>query len=581
MSWTPSEKPAVTLADSLLEQMSKNERLKAASQGLFYVGPDGRSFAAEVDALTRAEAETLGNEAKEISKFFGIYRQQERGERGRKTGDHVFMVRIKCPAGGTLDARQWIALDEATDAFGDGTLRVTSRQGVQYHHVYGLRLAPLVRHLNRHYRDRATLGACGDVSRNVMASPVDGLAGPGDPRGRELAGAIAEELAPRSSSYFQVFLSDDAGRSVRPLHADEPLYGPQYLPRKFKVGIAAPDDNSVDVLTQDVGLVPIVTDGRCDGSLFDLHSGGGLGQTHNNAHTAPLLGLHLGRIPRDAVVDVVRAIAILQREHGERRERRLARWKYTIRRLGIERVKRELRDRFGIPLADAEPQPLAPGRLHLGFGSALDGTSWYGISVESGRIHPPLRKAIRAAVETLDLGVRLTPHQDVLLTGVRDRRALLEILDGHGAARPDSVSLARRLAMACPAKPTCGLAMTEAENVLPQFLDAIEEAGLGGVDLEIRMTGCPNHCARPPTAEVGIFGYGKNDHVLLVGGARNGSRLAGVLYERISGEQMAAALVGLFRAVRDRCPAGTPPGDWLAAQDRAALRGWIGIEGVR
>ena len=578
MTWIPSDKPAVTLADSKLEEMSKNERIKAASEGLFFVS-DGKTihtFADELDALTRGEAETISGEAKELSKFFGIYRQQIRGERGRKTGEHVFMVRIKCPAGGELTAKQWAALDDAAEQFADGTLRVTSRQGIQYHYVRGTQLAKLVRHLNRHYRDEATLSACGDVNRNVMASPVDGLMGPGDPRGRELSEALADALAPKSSSYFQVFLSDDVGRSVKPMNSDEPLYGKQYLPRKFKIGIAHPDDNSVDVLTQDVGLVPILVAGTADGSLFDLYSGGGLGQTHNNDQTAPLLGILLGRIERDQVIDAVRAIATLQKEHGERRDRRLARWKYTIRRLGLDRVKRELREHFSIRLQDVASQPIPPGRLHLGFGDAIDGTSYYGISIENGRIKPDVRRGIRAAVETLGLGVRMTPHQDVVLTGVRDRAALLAILGTHGVARPDAVSRVRSLGIACPAKPTCGLAMTDAENILPHYFDALEAAGLGDVDLEVRMTGCPNNCARPPSAEIGIFGYGKNDHVILAGGSRRGTRLASVLYERVSEEQMVPALVGLFRAVKQRCPAGTPPGDWIAATAFEQLRTWIG-----
>lgn len=580
MTWTPSDKPAVTLADSPLEEMSKNEKIKVASQGLFFIGGGTATFAGQLDQLSKGEIETIDNEAKELSKFFGIYRQQVRGERGRKTGEQIFMVRIKCPAGGELSPKQWAAIDDVAELYADGTLRVTSRQGIQYHYVFGPKLAPLVRHLNRHYRDEATLSACGDVNRNVMASPVDGLVGPGDPRGRELAHQIAHELAPRTSSYFQIFLTDDEGRTVAPMHSEEPLYGPNYLPRKFKVGIGHPDDNSIDVLTQDVGLIPALVNGVADGSTWDLHSGGGLGQTHNSPQTAPLLGLFLGRIQRDQVVDAVKAIAILQKEQGERRDRRLARWKYTIRRLGVDAVKKELRERFGIRLVDAEPQVLAPGRLYTGFSDALDGTSSYGISVENGRIKPPLRKAIREAVETLDLRVRLTPHQDVLLCGITDRAALLAIFDRHGVGRAESISHARSLGIACPAKPTCGLAMTDAENVLPSYFDAIEAAGLGDVDLEIRMTGCPNNCARPPTAEIGIFGYGKNDHVLSIGGARNGSRLGTPLYARISGQQMIPALVGLFRTVKQRCPSGIAPGEWLAQQDPAQLRTWIGVEGV-
>jgi sulfite reductase beta subunit-like hemoprotein len=187
---------------------------------------------------------------------------------------------------------------------------------------------------------------------------------------------------------------------------------------------------------------------------------------------------------------------------------------------------------------------------------------------------------VREAVETLALSVVLTPQQDLLLCDVSDRAALEAILDRHGALRSERVPLARANAMACPAKPTCGLAMTDAERVLPRYLDAIEQAGLGDVDLEIRMTGCPNNCARPPSAEVGIIGYGKNDHMLLAGGARDGTRLGRPLYARIAEEQIVPVLVGLFRTVKQRCPAGTAPGDWLDAQDFAALRGWIGVDGV-
>lgn len=568
----------VTLRDSKLEEMSANERIKLESRGLFLVAEKSGShpFRAELDALSRGEP-TISSTAKEISKFFGIYKQQGRGERGKKTHDYFFMVRIKLPAGGRLSPKQWLALDDAADRFGDGTLRVTSRQGIQYHHVYGPNLAPLVRHLNRHYREEATLGACGDVSRNVMTSPADDLDPRFDPRAGELARTIASEFAPKSSGYFQAFLCDDEGKLDRPLNDEEPLYGPQYLPRKFKVGIAHPDDNSIDVLSQDVGFVPLAEGGRCDGSVFDVYSGGGLGMTHNNPSTAPLLGLHLGRVRREQVVEVARSLAVLQKENGERKDRRLSRWKYTIRRLGVDAVRAELRDRFGIQLEDAAPAPLPPLRLYLGWNAQRDGRSWYGLSVENGRLHGSQRAAVRAVVERLGATVKLTPQQDVLLCDVSDRAALEAILDEHGARRTEQVSRVRASSIACPAKPTCGLAMTDAENVLPQWIDAIEAAGYGDVDAVIRVTGCPNGCARPPTAEIGIYGYGKNDHVILVGGSREGSRLAHPLYSRICGEKMVPALVGLFRAIREH-GGGVPVGEFLHRTDPERLRSWIGIE---
>jgi len=566
--------PVASLKTASLAEMSDNERIKRESQGLFFVA-DGKAthtFIDEVRKLDSGEEASISGTAKELSKFFGIYKQQGRGERGRKTHDYFFMIRIKNPAGGRLSPKQWLALDDAADQFADGTLRLTSRQAIQYHKVYGPRLAPLMRHLNRHYRDGATVSACGDVNRNVMASPLDELDPSCAPGGLALAHEIAAELTPQSSSYFQIFASDGEGRQLAPVNTDEPIYGPQYLPRKFKIGIAHPRDGSVDVRTQDIGLVPL--DER--GERWDLYTGGGLGMTHNNPKTAPLLGEHLGRIERAQVVAACRAIVILQKENGERKDRRQARWKYTLRRLGVPAVKKELQERFGIALEDAAPVRIADMQLHLGFHAQRGGRGYYGLSVENGRLKGPQRAAVREAVEKLGCSVVLTPQQDLILCDAPDAASVERILDAHGAKRPSAVSRARANAMACPAKPTCGLAMTDAENILPHYLDAIEAAGLGAVDVVIRMTGCPNNCARPPSAEIGIFGYGKNDHVLLVGGARNGERLAHTLYARISEQQMVPALVGLLGAIREH-GAGEPAGDFLHRTDPAQLRAWVGV----
>jgi sulfite reductase (ferredoxin) len=571
--------PAVKLDCGDPARMSKNERIKSASDGLFYVQPasgERHTFIDELGALDRGESQKISNEAKELSKFFGIYQQQARGERGRKIDDHFFMIRIAAPGGDGFNRDQWFALDRAADEFADGTLRITSRQGIQYHHVYGPKLGPLIRHLNRDYRQRATLGACGDVNRNVMCSPIEGLDPEHQTGGSALAREIADELVPQTTAYFQIFLSDDEGRNLRPMNSTEPLYGEFYLPRKFKVGIAHPADNSVDVLTQDVGLMPVAMGGKTDGSVWDLYSGGGLGLTHNMPKTAALLGLYLGRIRREQVVEAVKSIAMLQREHGERKDRRQARWKYTIRRLGVDSVKRELRDGFHIDVDDADPMPLPPLALHLGWHEQRGGGGYYGISVENGRVKPELRAAVRDAVAQLDLSVRATAQQDLLLCDVEDRGALERILEQAGVEPPERISAVRKHSMACPAKPTCGLAMTDAEGILPSYMDAIEAAGLGAVDVVIRMTGCPNNCVRPPTAEIGIYGYGKNDHVVLVGGSREGTRLGHTLYARLPEEKMVSALVGLLTAIRDRAN-GQPAGEFLHHADPAELRGWVGV----
>ena len=586
---TPQE--SVTLLNADPSRMSKVEKLKAGSEGLFWVaGRERHSFAQEIDALGSGEAETISNDAKEISKHFGIYKQQERGEAGRKSSDYIFMLRLKLPAGGELSPEQWEALDEGAERFADATLRLTTRQGMQFHHVKGPNLGPLIRHINDEYVDRGyrmtTLGACGDVNRNTMCSPIDDLDRELPLASRKLAHAIAAELAPRAGgqSYYQIFLTDEAGKRLAPMSSEEPVYGAQYMPRKFKVGIAHPRDNSVDLLTQDVGLLPVVNGGLAE--EYDLYSGGGLGITHNQQQTKQLLGLYLGRVPSGQVVDAVMGIAILQKENGERKDRRQARWKYTIRRLGVDAVRRALRERFGIELKQATPQPLPPVRyLHGWHEEAGEGGHLYlCLPVENGRIRDAgevrLRQAVRQIVSEVRPGVRVTPNQDLLLCHVpaARRERVEEILRRSGVPAIEAISRTRRQAFACPALPTCGLAMTEAENILPAYVTAIEEAGLGDVDVIIRMAGCPNSCSRPPTAEIGIYGYGKNDHVIQVGGARDGSRIGAVLYPRVPEPRMKEVLIGLVRAIREANPQGLPAGEFLHETPAERLRELIGVD---
>jgi sulfite reductase (ferredoxin) len=568
----------VTLDNAGAEEMSTVERLKQSSEGLFYVHSTHESrhtMRSEIDALSARQAETISEHAKEISKHFGIYKQRERNESGKKDGDFIFMVRVKIPAG-ELTPAQWLALDAAADEYADGSLRLTARQGVQFHYVRGHNLSVLIRHINSSLSENGyqltTLGACGDVNRNTVASPIDDLDVELPLDSQQLAYAVAREMAPRSSAYYQVFLADQNGQQIAPLNPEEPIYGAQYLPRKFKVGFAHPHDNSVDLLTQDVGFLPRIDGNGGKVTGYDLYSGGGMGATHNQPATMPLLALHLGVVQRAQVVDTVRAIATIQREHGERRNRRAARWKYTIRRLGVEAVKETLRERFGIALADAEPRPLPPVRDHLGWHrEAGAGDSLYvGILIPSGRVRDEAtiryRSAIRRIVSEVEgIGVRITPNQHLILARVpAARREWVErTLAEHRVPFGSQVPAIRRLAMACPAKPTCGLAMTHAERVLPRYLAELERDGLGNVDVMIRMAGCPNSCSRPPTAEIGIIGYGKNDYVLMVGGARDGTRLARVLYPRLTEHELTAALKNLVRAIRDRNPQRLSAGDYL------------------
>jgi len=575
----------VTLENASAAEMSTVERLKQSSEGLFYVHSTHESrhtMRSEIDAMSARQAETISEHAKEIAKHFGIYKQRERNESGKKDGDFIFMVRVKNPAGGELTPAQWLSLDAAADRYGDGSLRLTARQGVQFHYVRGHNLAALVREINRSLSDDGyqltTLGACGDVNRNTVASPIDDLDAELPLDSRELAHAVAREMAPRSSAYYQVFLADRNGQQIAPIDSEEPIYGPQYLPRKFKVGFAHPHDNSVDLLTNDVGFIPRVEGRRVAG--YDLYSGGSLGATHNQPDTMPLLALYLGVVPREQVVATVRAIATLQRENGERRNRRAARWKYTIRRIGVDVVKAALRERFGIALADAQPLAQPPVRDHLGWHREAGAVErlYVGVMIPNGRVRDEARIRYRSAIrrivtEVEGVGVRVTSNQHLILAHVpaASRECVERILAEHDVPLNGAIAPIRRLAMACPAKPTCGLAMTHAERALLRYLAELEREGLGGVDVIIRMAGCPNGCSRPPTAEIGIVGYGKNEYVLTVGGARNGSRLGRVLYPRLGEHQLIEALKIVVRAIRDRNLNRLPAGDYLAQTPDAEL----------
>ncbi len=578
----------VNLLNSDVSKMSKVERLKAESEGLFWVaGKEKHSFRSELDAMVAGETETIGNEAKEISKHFGIYKQQERVE-GRKTDNYMFMIRLRMPSGGEVSAAQWAALCEASDRFADGSLRLTTRQAIQYHYVKGASLGPLVRFLNEDYPNTgyeiSTLAACGDVSRNTMCSVADELIADQPMSSRELCYAIADEMAPRTSSYFQIFLTDDAGKTSAPMNPEEPVYGKQYLPRKFKVGIGHPQDNSVDLLTQDVGLLPVTNGSEVE--EYDLYAGGGMGTTHGQKRTEALLGLYLGRVPTRQVVDVVRSIAILQKENGERKDRRQARWKYTIRRMGVDAVKSALRERFGVELKDANPQPVPPNRFFHGWhAEAGEGKSFFGVPVPSGRVKDhgewKLRTALSAIISSVPgIAVRVTGNQDLLLTHVPNgrREHVEKTLRDNGVSLPDELSLFRKMSFGCPALPTCGLAMTEAEHAIPGYADAVEAAGLGDVDVVVRMAGCPNHCSRPPSAEIGITGFGKNAHVVAVGGSREGTRIAQALYPKLSSEQMVPVLIGLLRAIRDSNPEGLPAGEFLHRTSAEELCKLVGVE---
>jgi sulfite reductase (ferredoxin) len=541
------------------------------------------------DELAASDLGHFTAEAGQMLKFHGIYQQDDRDqrrERTRREEDLAYSCMVRCAVpGGVLRRDQWLAIDRLADTVGDGGLRLTSRQGVQYHFVHKGGLRHLVAELNRGLV--TTYAACGDVVRNVMVSSA-----PYRDRDLErlesLARALVGRFRPRSGAYWELWLDGERAVSSGPSAPDggrdggdpvEPIYGAAYLPRKFKIGIAWPGDNSIDVFSQDLGLVPIAGTDGSDGAVVLV--GGGLGRSHKDPSTHPRLAEPLAWVPDVQLADLAEAVVTTFRDHGNREDRSHARLKYLIEERGLAWFRQEIEARLGSELAPPVPLPAwSRTRHHLGWHQQSNGRDgeerWFlGIPVPSGRLAAgggggggeeevrggSFRAAVRRVLETHADEVRLTPTQDLLLCGIRaeHREAVEAIVASHRVPLAAELPLTVISSMACPALPTCGQALGEAERVLPEVTGLIgqllQDRGLQEVAIETRMTGCPNGCSRPYVAELGIVGRTKTAYDLWVGGDPAGTRLAWPLIESVPLAKLgdvAAILLDRFRAERDR-----------------------------
>ncbi len=525
------------------------EDIKAASHGLRGALPEHLGD----------EADHFDEAGKQLLKFHGVYQQDNRDQRGREK-TYSFMVRSKLP-GGRLTAAQYLAHDALADQFGDGTLRITTRQDFQLHGVLKGDLHASINVLNETLV--TTLGACGDVVRNVMCCPVPT---DGDPIREEieaLSQRLSDHLLPPTTAYHEIWVDGEKVHDGEAEAARAALYGETFLPRKFKIAVAPPGDNCVDVYTQDVGLIALAEDGRLRG--FNLLVGGGLGMTHKKLNTFPRLADPFAFLLPSEVVPVVEQIVRLQRDSGDRTDRRQARLKYLIHRWGLDRFRTELERRLGYVLEPPAPSPPLDLDLHLGWLPQADGRWFLGLSVENGRLRDSgvqqLRTGLRTVIKRFQPGVRLTPNHDVLLTNLHeaDRSAIDAMLATHSIRPHTDLTNARKLSMACPALPTCGLALAESERVLPHIIDQIEAdlAALGLADekLTIRMTGCPNGCARPYVADLAFVGRSLDRYTVFVGGRADGTRLNTVFCDLVPLAELADAVRPLFvRFKLDRLP---------------------------
>ncbi len=518
-----------------------------------------------------------------LLKLHGIYQQGDRDRRnsGGK-GDakvHRMMVRTKIP-GGKLTGEQFLDHLRLCDEFGDGTLRVTTRQDIQIYGVHKNDLREVVQRIKG--MGLTTLGACGDVGRNIICCPAPFNDDPRHQQMQQLAQDLSDRLLPSVSAYESLWFGNgdgDGGGGGEGPKEDDSLYGQEHLPRKFKIGIALPDDNCTDVYTHDLGLLAICEGTRIVG--YNVLVGGGMGMTPTNTNTFPALARPVAFVKPQQVADVALAIVEVFRDFGNRAKRRQARLKYLIADWGLGQFKRRVEDYFGQQLAPPRKAKVQEVHNHLGWHEQGDGRWFLGLSVENGRLGDSecvqWKSALEEILRTVRPNVRLTPQQNLLLIDIDGRRrvAVDEILRQHGIQSTEGLSKVRRWSMACVALPTCPLALAESERVLPEVIDALESElrrlNLQHEEFAVRMTGCPNGCARPYNADVGLVGRGVGRYAIFLGGRRLGDRLAFLYKDKVPLEQIVPVLVSLLTLFKRRRQPGETFGDFCHHQGAEKL----------
>ena len=503
-----------------------NEGIKSASRHL-----RGNLKAEFADASTP----NVSADSEQLIKFHGTYIQDDRDQRIalKKAGKDkawMFMLRVRLP-GGKATPKQWLVLDELASHYQFPSLRLTTRQTFQFHGVLKGQMKPLVQRLHSILLD--AIAACGDVNRNVMA-PVNPEQSPVQELVYQDAKGWSDYALPKSRAYHEIFLDEELVAGGEP--EQEPMYGDTYLPRKFKTGFAVPPSNDVDVYSQDLGFIAVIENGLLAG--YDVTVGGGLGMSHGNEETFPRIADTLGFITRDQVNAVGHAVITTQRDHGDRTNRKHARLKYTIADRGIEWFKAEVEKRSGVTFGTPRAGKFTTIQDQHGWHQNADGSWFYGLHILSGRIIDRegwmMKTALREVAQLLDGtrgDFRLTPSQNLTISGVAPelKNKVDAILAKYGLEKENERSGLRLNALSCVALPTCGLALAESERALPdivaKFETVLDDCGLHHDAISLRITGCPNGCARPYLAEIGFVGKAPNKYALYLGAAYQGTRL--------------------------------------------------------
>ena len=497
-----------------------------------------------------------------LLKFHGSYMQDDRDLRNERAKQKLepayqFMVRVRA-AGGIVTPQQWLVMDELARKYGNGTIRLTTRQSFQLHGVIKWNMKKLIREVNDALL--STLAACGDVNRNVMCNP-NPYQSEVHAEVYEWAKKISSHLDPRTRAYHEIWLGEEKVYDSRDGAEEEPIYGPVYLPRKFKIGIAIPPSNDVDVFSQDLGFIAIHEDGKLLG--FNVVVGGGMGMTHGDPATYPQVGKVIGFTVPGRVVDVAEKVVTIQRDYGDRSVRKHARFKYTIDDRGLDWLIGELHKRLGWELEPARPYHFEHNGDRYGWVKGVGGRWHFTLFIQNGRVKDDddykLMTALREIAKVHTGDFRLTPNQNLIIGSVtsQKKKKIEDIIAAYGITDGKNYSALRRNSMACVALPTCGLAMAESERYLPTLLDKIEpileEAGLKDEDIVIRMTGCPNGCARPALAELAFIGKAVGKYNMYLGGGFAGQRLNKLYRENIGEEEILRELRPiLFHYAKER-----------------------------
>jgi sulfite reductase (NADPH) hemoprotein beta-component len=550
------------------KDLSATERIKQKSDALRGTLSEGL-----LDEITGAIAE----DDQALVKFHGMYLQDDRDrreERAEKKLERLwsFMIRLRIP-GGLLTPEQWIAAHHIAGEHSTGTIKITTRQTIQLHGLLKNHVKPTISAFSATHLD--SIAACGDVNRNVTCAAHPAQS-PIHAQVHAYAARISALLLPKTKAYYEIWL--DQEKLTDKTEEEDALYQDRYLPRKFKIGIAIPPNNEVDVLTNDLGLIAIIEKDTLQG--FNIAIGGGLGTTHGNPDTYPRLGTVIGYVPandNDRLFKAIYEIVTIQRDYGNRSDRKLARLKYTVDKYGVEWYKQELAKRTGFELEPARPYVFNDRTDYFGWQANHQGLWYYTLFIESGRVYDSEKLALKTALlevaQTGKANFRFTANQGLILADIRkkDKTLINGILEKYNLlAHTENASAIRKNSIACVALPTCSLALAEAQRYLPDLLTRIEKL-LASNALEkeaiiIRMTGCPNGCGRPYAAEIGFVGTGPGKYNLHLAGDHEGTRLNRLYKENLDETAILKELDVLFWLYKKERITGERFGDFALRQ---------------